>query len=337
MAQNARMPDAMSREEPEGLFPARRHPYYIYTPAYSRLSAGVKALHLLCHELNRRGETAYIFILPQGRSLRPKPVAHPDLLTPELTNAIVARHHRQRRTPIVVYPEITKGNPHNAPVVVRYVMNYPGLLGGDSAYPASELCYGYSENLALAAGAPKDQVLFLPTVDTSIYRPEPAVPRSGSCFYAARYRLEGHDPHEVPAGSVEIHRDGPLAQEPEQIAELFRRSEVFYTYHNTALAMEAALCGCPTVYVPNPLLKEVIVASELGWDGAAWGFDAAELARARDTVDRARTNFLQSYALFREQLGRFVTRSQELAAKAPYPEPMRLPRRWHRALSALLD
>jgi hypothetical protein len=159
--------------------------------------------------------------------------------------------------------------------------------------------------------------LFIPASDATIFTP-PAEPRErhGSCFSAMKYRLEhGGEPGPITADSVEITRDLPDSPEPAAIAELFRRSEVFYTYENTALALEAALCLCPTVLLPNPWLTEVIAANEMGWDGFAWGTDPEEIARAKATVHLARARYLSNYVKFWDQLSVFIAVTQSRAAK----------------------
>jgi len=294
-------------------FAPGRSPYYIATPRYIRTSAGVKALHLLCHCLNRVGQEAYVVIYPAWVNAD---VVHPGLLTPLLTVAAIERHKASGVSPIVVYSATVRGNPLGVGTIVRYLLNFPGLLGGGKTFPTRDIVFGYSQALAAAGGAP-EQVLFIPASDATIFTP-PAEPRErrGSCFSAMKYRLEhGGEPGSITADSVEITRDLPDSPEPAAIAELFRRSEVFYTYENTALALEAALCLCPTVFLPNPWLTEAIAANEMGWDGFAWGADPAEIARAKATVHLARARYLSTYVQFWDQLSVFVTTTQTRAAQ----------------------
>jgi len=84
------------------------HPYYIFAPSYTRFSAGVRVLHLLCHWLNKSGYQASIFDFNQLTT-------GPDLLTPLLDEETVQRHFREGRTPIVIYPkswQATRCKPH---------------------------------------------------------------------------------------------------------------------------------------------------------------------------------------------------------------------------------
>jgi len=215
----------------------------------------------------------------------------------------------------VVYPETITGNPIGGRTIVRYVLNFPGQLAGDSIYAPEEIIFGYSSALAAAGGAPA-QVLFIPASNASIFTPGEPRARQGSCFWAMKYRIvHGAEPLPITADSIEITRDLPDSPEPAAIAELFRRSELFYTYENTALALEAALCLCPTVFLPNPWLTEVIAAKEMGMDGFAWGPDPAEIARAKETVHLARERYLATYGQFWDQLSSFVSITQLRAAE----------------------
>lgn len=299
--------------------PRRRNPFYIVSPSYTHQSAGIKALHLFCHSLNRRGQLAFlvkqdIFEVSPFEEMD----LNPDLLTPPLTLKSYELHRDAGLTPIVVYPETITGNPLAASVVVRYVLNFPGLLGGDRAYADDEMVFAYSSKLAEAAGIGEDRVLFLPASDTDIfYPPNTDQLREGACFYADKYRkVHGAEPFDITKDAVEITR-GIGSQSTEEVAELFRRSELFYCYENSALAFEAALCGCPTVYLPNEHLTEIIALQELGMDGFAWGNVPEEIERAKSTVHRAFENYSGNYVRFWQQLDRFIDLTTKLAAVMP--------------------
>jgi hypothetical protein len=309
------------------IYPDVRHPYYIVAPPYVRTSAGVRVMHLLCHSLNRCGQTAYVMLYPSV-PWRKDQVA-PDLMTPILTPHVVRSHFRRGLTPIMVYPELFSGNPFGSPCVVRYVLNFPGLLGGDKVYAPEELCFSYSRVLAAATRSP-DNVLFLPATDTRIFRPAPAgQKRQGSCFYADKYKIAHKgELFDVTRDSVEITRNLRNSPSPQEVASLFHRSELFYAYENTALATEAVLCGCPAVFLPNPHLTEIIAIKELGPEGFAWGTDPAEIARAKATVAQGARNYLRSYAAYWRDLDRFIALTQKHAEGKSYDRPVRMPGMW---------
>ncbi|MCE1229471.1 MAG: hypothetical protein LWX11_08305 [Firmicutes bacterium] len=317
------------------VFPAaRRHPYYIAAPSWSRGdSAGVRALYLLCHALNRAGQSAYIIF--KSRRKRPIP---PDFLAPVLTEETAQYHFREGLTPILVYPEVVSGNPFQGPVVTRWILNFPGLLGGDLHYDPQEILFGYSRELAQAAGFP-EHILHVPTIDTRVFHPSASEQvRRGACFYAYKYRKAFPEGPLSPLteGATEITKGLPDSQTPQQIADLFRRSEVFYAYENTMLIFEAILCGCPAVLLPNAHLTEIIGRDELGSEGYSWGSDPEDVARAKATVGQGALNFLKTYDLFWEQLERFVDLTQQRAANTPYTTPVQRPSWWSRKLGRFL-
>jgi hypothetical protein len=298
-----------------------RHPYYIVAPRYVETSAGLKALHVLCHCLNSIGQIAHLLIHPEWFGL----TTNPELATPELTSAVAQHHFERRLTPIVVYPEVIVGDPFKAPVRVRYFGNFPGLLGGDKKIDEDEIRFGYSKVLATAVHAPEN-VLFIPVSDTRIFHPVNGLERSHVCYYAGKHRaVHNAKVFGLPKGSIEITRDAPDSLTRQQIADLFRRSKLFYCYENSALAIEATLCGCPTVFMPNEYFSTPIAREELGWDGFAWGNDPAEIERARQTVGNAFPNYVRQVENFWPQLVGFIRLTQEAAANTRYDKMIELP------------
>ena len=300
------------------LYPNYENPYYINTHPYTRVSAGIRCMHLLCHALNLRGIPAYMIFIGDENNFTESSI-EPDLLTPILTQRAARAHFEQGRTPIMVYPEIVAGNPYASPCIVRYVLNFPGLLGGDKTYGVDELCFGFSKILAAETRYPEN-ILFIPASDTRVFYPSnDPVSRSGSCYYASKYKREHNgELFDVTKDSIEITSRMPNSQSPQEIAELFRTSELFYTYENTALALEATLCGCPAVFLPNEHLRSIIASEELGLDGIAWGDSDQEIARAKSTVSKATKNYEMAIEDFQKNLTKFISLTQAHAADKTY-------------------
>lgn len=298
-----------------------RAPYYIVAPRYIGTSAGIRALHLLCHWLNLKGERAFMAL--QYVELGPN--VSFDLQTPILTPEIVDYHYQQGLQPIVIYPEVVAGNPLEADCVVRWLLNFPGLLGGNNSYPASEMLIGFSKTLSDSVGE-HVPVMHIPVINESVFNPgKTPQPRKGSAFYAMKYKVV-HDGKVfgIPPDAIEITRDLPNSQTPEEIAQILRSVEALYVFENTALATEAVLCGCPAVFMPNTWLDEPIALNELGWDGFAWGNDPAEIERARQTVPQGQLNYQRLVDKFFVQLDAFRAASQAKAAELPYTHKVTL-------------
>lgn len=281
--------------------------YYIYAPRYVPTSAGIRGLYVLAQALRSAGENAWV-VTYKGHVQDELPQDMQSLI---LDYDLALDHERAGFDPIVIYSETVSGNPLGAAAVVRYVMNVPGLLGGEDAYAESECVYAFSEALAQQMGRP-DWSLFIPLVDDERFvPPAKGTRRKFICFYAAKFRnVHNGVPSGVPDGAYEITRDLTHSPEPEAIVELLQRTKTLYLFENTALAIEAVLCGAEVVFMPNPYLTLSIGALDHGTSGMAWGNSDAELARAKRTISKFRSEYSQMKAAFPERLALFIKRTK---------------------------
>lgn len=291
-----------------------QRPYYVVTPAYATQSAGVRALHLTVHHLNQSGQCAFVAIMgdnTKGRSTSDQ------LITPVLSAEIAEDHFKKRLAPIVVYPEVVTGNPLRADAVVRFYLNYPGLLGGSADVNADEIRFGYSRLLAEKVGA-AENVLHVPVIDTAMFSTQPMGPRNVTCFYAHKYKQHFRGQvFGLPADCVEITRDWPSS--PDDIAKLLRQSRRLYLFEDSALGTEAVLCGCPVVLMHNEHFKaSPLLVREIGENGFANSDDAAAIERAESTIDVARHNYFSLWERFPQQLAHFVSVTQANAVASEY-------------------
>lgn len=227
-------------------YSAEHAPYYICALDYIQQSAGIRALHYLCHALNESGMEAYVTcqqIVPQLR-------------TPVLNSQALEHHHLAGRKPIVVYPEIIPGDPlETGGVVVRWLLNRPGLIGGDTTFPDDNLIFAYDMHY-LPQGM-EGEPLHIPTCDLSIFNngnnPDDEA-RELVCFYAHKYLAQGGQLTEQAKGAVSLCKDQKLS--PQALAAILRKSRVLYVYEPTALIAEALLCGCPVVVIESDYWRE---------------------------------------------------------------------------------
>ncbi|MCE1184255.1 MAG: glycosyltransferase [Rhodocyclales bacterium] len=299
------------------LYGARRHPYYVMAPDYRRTSAGIRVMHQLCHALRLSGEEAWI-VTQQ---------THPGLDTPLLTDEIRAAHQKAGLVPIAIYPEVVGRNPLNGRVVVRYLLNRPGMLGETPAYGADDLIYVYEPELATHSER-VDGVLHMPSIDTRLFhnRDNPDEGRrSGCCIYFGRYTGGPQEYAELAARCTTITSDFPASREA--LAALLRRSEWLYCFENTALSMEARLCGCPVVILPGPMFRaESFFGREQGFEqGVAFSEEPAALAQARASVGRIPALYARLEEKFWSGLDSLIeqtqTRAQEEAARIGEEDP----------------
>lgn len=209
------------------LFPKEQAVYFIFAPNWTHTSSGCRALHLLCHALNEKGQKAYIFPTEPGG------VVNPMLDTPLATEVMAAWDPKLLSYDhIVVYPDVVSGNPLRARKVVRYLLAPAGLYGGDKTFAAADKIYGYTEDIHA-------NVLSIPTFDPHIYYSSDQ-PRSGCCYYAHKYDVI-HRNKLLPATDGMVRCEGT----PTQVADILRRSEKCYLYERSEIAVNALLCGCP--------------------------------------------------------------------------------------------
>ncbi|MBN9424432.1 MAG: hypothetical protein BGO63_02315 [Candidatus Accumulibacter sp. 66-26] len=298
------------------IYTSHRRPYYIYAPDYVRISAGIKALHLLCHYLNKMGEEAYVHTQQTNLKLR----------TPLLTDEVRKRHAAIDAQPIAVYPEILHGNPLNTKHVVRYILNHPGLLGGPKTFDDSELLICYHSEFQNDVSKINNQlILTTPTIDITIFNNEDNGhddKRSGYLIYPGRYsKAREEHPDLFDKGTVITYQ---WPQTHEELAALLRKSTALYCFSNSAIAAEAVLCGCPVVIMTSPFTvrpKDFHDPDKIDGfvehPGISSGDSVAELALARQNTVAFQETHRKERQDFVTQLAQFIKLSQEMQASAP--------------------
>ena len=298
----------------ESLLPPASSPYYIVTPPYVRTSAGIRTLHVLARALRTRGHEAYLVC---NSKIGEIPASHPALGTPFLEHKIANLHFVEGRTPIVIYPETIHGNPLSAPYVVRYILNHIGHLGGPQSYHNADHLIYYADDLRRGADG---LCLFVPVSDPRIFKPPPeGTKRKGVVVYGSKYRnYHKGDYFGLTSDFIEITRDQPNSQSIKEIVHILQTSDVLYCYENSAITIEAILCGCPVVLLKNEHFKTMIAEKELTTNGIAFSPDPDSIGRARATVSKFRENYLGLFDNFWLQLDQFIEESQARAAAIEY-------------------
>ena len=275
-----------------------RHGYIIWAPSFVANSAGIGCLYRLCHILRERGIKAFV-----AGSDRPAPNCEAPLL------ALADAQRLCLNGFAAVYPETAVGNPLGASTVVRWVLNRPGLLGGDAEYDAGEHVFYYSDVYRPYIRNAVRGKLYMPMIDESIFFCESQEcchdsQRTLACYYVGKSTWkEGYCDRDR---TFEITRETPPKSE---LGKLFRASRVLYCFDNsTILAYEALLCGCPVVIIPDGTqTKEDYSRLELGTEGIAWGFE--EPAPVRVDVDKLKARYRQAESDFETQLQQLIAKT----------------------------
>lgn len=303
------------------------HPYYIYTPRWIDSSAGIKALHLLCHSLNVTGQTAYLIVV--GDSYMNVPRINGLLNTPVLTDEIARSHFEKKLTPITIYSETINGNPIDAPFVVRFIANYLGNLGGPIQFSGDEFICAYSKTLRESTEKLLNRndvfTLFFHAIDPRVLQTN-LIKKDYVLVYAAKYRLFFGKP-KVPRNLkvIEIVRDGPKAHARAKVIELLQNARALLLYENSAIAMEAILCGTPVILMKNDFFQGGVASFETKELGMRWGYSEENIEAAQSQLSAAKDLYFTTIEDFFQNLELFVKKTQLAVLKHSYNEIIKLP------------
>lgn len=309
------------------IYGLKSYPYFVYAPRWVDSSAGIKALHFLCHSLNSAGQKAYLVLTESQFQNQPR-VNH-NLLTPILTQEISDAFFRDKVSPIVIYSETVPGNPLSANCVVRYLMNFSGALGGPAVFDENEIIISFSkkiaEDYAIKNNTIEPKVLFLPPIDPREFvKVEDKEPFQ--LVYAGKYRsFVGKPPKVGNLTSIEIFRDGPRMQSREQVKDLLKKASILYSFENSSIVNEAILSGTPAKFVSNEFLGEVIAEVELGQGGIVKGDSEIDLNEAKLSIDQGIAQYYRKTQDYFEDLVDFISATQRRAAAEGIGAPITVP------------
>ena len=317
----------MQKQELDKIYGSRKHPYFIYTPRWIDSSAGIKALHYLCHAINMTGNQAYLVLTEASHQGLPR--VNPDLHTPILTQEVSDAYYRNKTNPVVIYSETIPGNPLNANCIVRFLMNYCGALGGPTSFGDSEYVIAFSKNIATdyskKNNTDEPKVLFIPPIDPRVFTKN-SIKDSFQTSYAGKYRsFVGKPPKVGFLNNFEIFRDGPKMQSREQVIEILSKTSVLYSFENSSIVTEAILSGTPVKYVENEFLGEIIAQHELGTGGLVLGSTEEDIEKARATIDEGISKYYEKTSDFLRDLEGFIEATQEQARYLGFQVPINVP------------
>lgn len=247
---------------------------WVHAPPWSPLSGGIRAMNLLCHRLLANGYKAAI-TTPANRP-PPFPVRY-------VKPTRLAKARTGDCDPVVVYPEVTNGNPLGARLVVRFLLNKPGLIT-----PGVELTYGPDDYFITSAPelAPEGRMafdVFLPLVDRNVYHPPPSgSPRDGFVLFTNRARPDSATfPAWLAPWTMVSMREPRTSLE---LAELYRRSRAMVTWERTTAIHEALMCGCPVICIGDRDFNQETYQPRFRGPWFVWGWREDRLDRAAREV-----------------------------------------------------
>lgn len=244
--------------------PKRR--YIIFAPPLCR-NNGVRALYTLYSSLRDAGCEAFIFC-------------------PERQEApyqyMLSFDRETRENDIMVYPEVISGNPLRFRHVVRYVLYYPGRLGGEASFFPAEKIFTW-DNAYIDAPA-----IRFPYIDRALFY-DAHLPKTQNCYFVHK----GGRWRDIPdmENMVEINMQFPETRE--ELARLLQTTDTLYSFDvKSALNLEASLCGA-----------------------------RVKIVRENDIVDYQR-DIMDDASTLRAQLAAFICQTQAFRYEGelePYP------------------
>lgn len=193
--------------------------YLIWAPPFCG-SAGVRALYKLAAVLREHGQRVRLW--SWGDTRQPG-FDYAEHITSQM-----------REEDIVIYPETVKGNPLQIRNVVRWILFFPGRLGGESCYHPSEKVFTWSDEYY--AGAPK---LTVDIIDRKLFF-DAGLPRTRDCTFVHK----GGKWKNLPEldGLTEITMQWPETRE--ELAHLLQTTATLYSWDcHSSLLDEAYYCG----------------------------------------------------------------------------------------------
>jgi hypothetical protein len=253
--------------------------FYLVARSFTQTSAGIRAIHILCDQLNTFGFNSFLIGIDRPLLL------NSNLNTPILSEEMRDSHFESGRKVISIYDESVSENPIKGDISVRWLLNRGGFLAGKNRLGKSreDLKFVYAKEIDFQS--PR---LFVNTVDYKFYREHNRDEiRNIELFYSGKIKALGQK-IEKPNDSIEIFRSGLKKQTREDLRMLFSKARVLYLAEDSALALEAAICGCPTVHIKD-YFRSPPLSQEDGGVGLAKDDNPESLAAVnleKDSIER---------------------------------------------------
>lgn len=300
--------------------------FLIYASPYTRKWGGVISLHKLCHLINEVGGTAFMHpnyldvvevnflnidaAVEYARSqwnfvqtFDERGYVSPKLNTPVRH---ILNDGQYGDDWIIVYPEITAGNPLGAKNVVRWLLNNPGNQSGRISYGQHELYIRFHpifDELYLPTCTLSENFLTVMDYDFDVYNDEGAPAERFGSAYTIKKGVGKPIQHDL-TDSVLIDE-----LEQEEIAQVFKSVKTFYSYDTkTAYSQLAVLCGCDSVVIPDPGVPRPPEMPA----GVAYGIEEIETAREsahliKPLLEAIKASAVQQVVSFMEESDAFFS------------------------------
>ena len=275
--------------------------FVIFSPAFQAHVGGVIALHNLARIIDEAGFPCKIF----------------DMNGLKIPNSIFEKYGTEadvNKNTVVVYPEVTVGNPLNAKYIVRWILCELGINCPHDIYKTwgkDDFVYHY------CTYNPEKDVKHYNLLSPLYISPalkNHGKPRDGYC-HIIRKGHKFHKPLKYIHPSDSLFLDNNLSQEI--LIEIFNRKEYLISYDPYSyIGSMAALCGCIPIILPMAgttkdewfkTLSTSVVLEEVGefeLKGFAYGIE--EIEYARNTLQEVRYQQELQIKYGQESVHRFI-------------------------------
>ncbi len=305
--------------------------FIVVAPSYSPNNGGAIVLHKLCHLINQLNREAYLFPIVENLELNKfnykkslaiffkKHLREPFRrfkTIPELSTPVIKKLPKDINsdTWVVIYPEITFGNPLGAKNVVRWLLHNPGFdpqTGKETKpffYGKGELYFRigpWFKEFQHPGSTTSTSFLQVFHYPLNLFNLEGAAKERFGTAYAIRKGKNKKIVHDL-SDSVLI--DG---LKHEEISKIFKQVKTFISYDShTTFSYFAALCGCDSVVVPDEGVteKEWMPNPEDRY-GVAYGFES--IAKARETAPLVLDRFKRFESLSKSSVYNFLLETEQ--------------------------
>lgn len=214
---------------------------------------------------------------------------------------------------IAVYPDVITGNPLNAPVVVRYMLNREGVIQGNNIDAGDDdLFFWYREEFADKELGPN--VFSIENYDLDLFIDDSPI-KDLDLLYINRLPHSVIEYEKLPKGITLLSMENPLSLK--ELAATLKRARVLYSYESSGTCALANLCGCPVVSLKAPGFEDFAISEQTLKDNGGAGFtdsDAPEsLASVRASLYIVRDKVLSRRKNVDIQLDNFLQLTQDAA------------------------
>lgn len=179
---------------------------------------------------------------------------------------------------VVIYPEVTYGNPLNAKKVVRWFLYFSPFVNESGGYGKDDLFFCYREKFNDERYNPEKRTLLTPYFDLDLYKQTNFGERTGKCYIIRKGKSKER------RTDIPENLDGPVIDnlsEKEKV-KVFNKCKYCLSYDTqTSYSSIASICGCISIVMPEPgkTFADYKTATQLP-NGVAWGTDQREIERA---------------------------------------------------------